>query len=258
MDDMIGHNAPPRDLLLEDALRERLFDENLALVQRRDALLEAGQRITDINNDEIAAKAGDFIKQIMAVVKAAEAARISEKEPYLDGGRQIDGFFKKISEPLERFKRGIEHELTFYLRGKAETERLAREEQKRLAREEEDRMRREAQEAADKLRDEKTLKLALTAEKRWQQAEADRIAAEKAAQAKPADLSRTRGEYGAVSSLRTLWTFSDLDRETLDLEALRFHLPMDGLERAVRALIKAGGRELKGVKIFETTDAVVR
>jgi hypothetical protein len=254
----IGDNLPPRDLLTGDALRDRLLDLNAALLRRRDELLMAGERVPNIDSDELAAKVSDFIKQVMAASKAAEGARIAEKEPYLQGGRETDGFFRQISDPLEKLKRYTEQKLTIYLRGKAERERREREERERLAREEETHRRREAEEAERILRDEKSLKEAIDADKRAKEAEADRITAEKAAQAKAADLSRTRGEYGAVSSLRTLWTFSDLDRATIDLEALRFHLPMDGIERGVRALIKAGGRELRGVKIFETTDAVVR
>lgn len=254
----MGDNLPPRDLLTGDALRDRLLDLSAALLRRRDQLLEAGENIPDIDSDELAAKLSDFIKQVMAASKAAEGARIAEKEPYLEGGRGVDGFFRQITDPLEKLKRYTEQKLTIYLRGKADRERREREERERLAREEETRRRREAEEAERILRDEKSLKAAIDADKRAKEAEADRITAEKAAQAKAADLSRTRGEYGAVSSLRTLWTFSDLDREMIDLYTLRFYIPMDGLERAVRAFIKAGGRDLRGVKIFETTDAVVR
>jgi hypothetical protein len=258
MDDMIGHNEPPRDLLTGDALRDRLLDLHSALLRRRDQLLMASERVPDIDSDEVAAKVSDFIKQVMAASKAAEGARIAEKEPYLEGTRGVDGFFRQISDPLDKLKRTIESRLTLYLRAKAERERREREERERLAREEEARRRREAEEAERKLWDEKSLKEAIDADKRAKEAEADRIAAEKAAQAKAADLSRTRGEYGAVSSLRTSWTFERVYREELDLEALRMHLPLEGIERAIRSFIKAGGRELRGVKIFETTDAVVR
>ena len=54
------------------------------------------------------------------------------------------------------------------------------------------------------------------------------------------------------------WVFDEIDRASLDLEALRFHIPADGLEKAVRSFIKAGGRELRGTRIFETTAATVR
>ena len=69
--------------------------------------------------------------------------------------------------------------------------------------------------------------------------------------AKPADYGRVRGEYGGLGTLTRKWTFANLDRATIDLRALRPFIPMDGLERAVRAFIDAGGRELRGVDIFE-------
>ena len=49
-----------------------------------------------------------------------------------------------------------------------------------------------------------------------------------------------------------------LDRDALDLSTLRPFLPLDALEKAVRGFIRAGGRELKGVRIFENTATSVR
>jgi hypothetical protein len=99
---------------------------------------------------------------------------------------------------------------------------------------------------------------AVEAHRRASEAVADAHKAEQLAAAKAADMSRTRGDYGSVSSLRTYWTFSDLDRDELDLETLRPHLATTALESAVRSFIKAGGRDLAGVEIYETTDVVVR
>jgi hypothetical protein len=260
MDDIagIGSNHPPRDLLTGDALREKLRDENNALLARADELLEAAARVPDITDEGLAQKASDFIKQLMALHKAAETARVGAKEPYLEGGRGVDGFFRAITDPIATAKVTVERKLTKFLRAKADRERREREEQARLAREEEDRKRREAEEAAQKIRDEQSLAQAIEAEKQAKVAEADVTKAENAAAAKPAELSRTRGEYGAVSSLRTSWTFRDLDRATVDLEMLRHHIPADGLEKAVRSFIRAGGRTLTGVVIYEETGAVVR
>jgi hypothetical protein len=254
----LGHNLPPPDLLIGETLREKLAEDHAKLIYRRDELLAAAVRIPDVTDEDIARRVSDFIKQVTAAAKAAEGARVSEKEPYLAGTRTVDGFFKAISDPLDLVKRGIEKKLTLYLREKAEQERRERMERERLAREEEERRRREAAEAERKLADERTLNEAIEAQARAEQAAAEAIKAEKEATAKAAEMSRIRGEYGAVSSLRTTWTFSDLSRAELDLEALRAHIPLDGLERAVRSFIKAGGRQLKGCNIFETTDAVVR
>lgn len=88
------------------------------------------------------------------------------------------------------------------------------------------------------------------------EASANKLA--KAAAAPVAELSRTRGNFGQ-SGLRRTWTHGDkFDRDLLDLETLRAHLPEDGINQAIRSFIKAGGRNLKGASIYEDTTAVVR
>ena len=255
---LIGHNSPPPDLLLGEALRDRLAEENGQLIARRDELLAAAARIPAIDSDDVAGRVSDYIKQLTALTKAAESKRTGAKEPYLEGGRNIDGFFRAITDPVAKAKTAIERHLTDYLRDKEARARREREEQERLARQAAETARREAEAKARALVDEPDLEAAIVAEKAAETASADLVKAAQAAAVKPAELSRTRGDYGAVSSLRTQWVFDEIDRASLDLEALRFHIPADGLERAVRAFIKAGGRELRGTRIFETTAAAVR
>ena len=256
--ELLRHNNPPPDLLVGNALHETLHDTNGDLLRRRDELLSAAARVPAIDNDDIAGKVTDFIKQMTALAKAAEAKRTDAKEPYLEGGRNIDGFFKAITDPVTKAKQGVERRLTDYLRDKELRARREREEQKRLAREAADRARAEAEEKAKALASERDLTAAIEAEKAAETATADLVNAEQAADVKPAELSRTRGEYGSVSSLRTQWVFDEIDRATIDLETLRPYLPTDALDKAVRAFIKAGGRELQGTHIYETTAAVVR
>ena len=256
--DLIGHNSPPPDLLLGEALRDRLAEENGQLIARRDELLAAAARIPAIDSDDVAGRVSDYIKQLTALTKAAESKRTGAKEPYLEGGRNIDGFFRAITDPVARAKTAIERRLTDYLRDKEARARREREEQERLARQAAETARREAEAKAQALADEPGLEAAIAAEKAAETASADLVKATQAAAVKPAELSRTRGDYGAVSSLRTQWVFDEIDRASLDLEALRFHIPADGLEKAVRSFIKAGGRELSGTRIFETTAAAVR
>ncbi len=251
----IGHNVPDPAAVLQDELANRHAD----LTGRRDELLEAVERVPETIDDEDAAqRCTDFIKQLDACLKNTKAARVAEKEPYLNGGRLVDGWFAKISEPIDKAKAGLASRYTAFLRKKEEAERRAREEEERKARQEAERARREAEEAAAKAQNEVELDQAIAADEAARAAEAEAAKAEKQAGAKAADLSRTRGDYGAVGSLRTVWTFKDLDRGKLDLEALRAHLPSDALEKAVRSFIKAGGRELAGVEIYEDRTAVVR
>ena len=257
-EDLCGHNAPPPDLLTGDALRAKLLDEHAALLRRRDELLAAEARIPAIDDEDTARKVSDYIKQLAAAAKAADAARVGAKEPYLDGGRGVDGFFKAVTDPLATVKRNVETKLTAYLRAKEAQERARREAAAREAEEQAEAARKAAGEAMARLIDDRSLAAAIAAETATAQAEADAVKAEQAAAVKAADLSRVRGEFGAVSSLRTTWVFDAIDRERIDLEALRHHLATDSLEKAVRSFIKAGGRELRGTRIFETTDAVVR
>lgn len=254
----LGDNNPPADLLLGDALREKLQDENQDILDRCEELLNAANRIPPITDDDVAGKVGDFIKQLTALNKTAETRRTGAKEPYLEGGRNIDGFFKSITDPVLKLKTNVERTLTIYAREKADRERRERMEQERLAREAAEAARKAAEEAARAAADAAALDRAIEAEKAAETAQADLVKAERAADAKAAEMSRTRGEYGSMSSLRTSWVFDEIDRATLDLEALRPYLPVDGLEKAVRAFIKSGGRELRGTTIYETTNAVVR
>lgn len=258
LEELLHHNRPPPDLLTGDALREKLHDDHRDLIARRDELLAAAARVPDVTSDDVAGKVTDFVKQLAALGKAADAKRVGAKEPFLEGGRTVDGFFKAITDPVATAKTGVERKLTTYLRDKEAKARREREEQERQAREAAEAARRDAEERARAMRDQASLQAAVEAEKAAELAAADLARAKQAATVKAAELSQTRGEYGSLSSLRTVWTFDGIDRDALDLEALRQHFPIDGLEKAIRSFIKAGGRELNGTRIFETTTAVVR
>ncbi len=108
------------------------------------------------------------------------------------------------------------------------------------------------QEEADRIDAENAAKQKLVDE---EAARAEKVAinAAKAADAKPAELGKSRGEYGGQSSLKEFYTYRDLDREALDLEKLRAHIPEDALDKAIKSLIKAGGRELRGCVIYQDT-----
>jgi flagellar biosynthesis GTPase FlhF len=252
----IGDNSAPSDI---EILRERLVDNNAALLTRRDELLAALPRIPEtIGDDETCGKVADMVKLFTACAKTAEGARIAAKEPFLQSERAVDGFFKQISEPLLKAKVAIEARLTAYQRVKAAEERRRREAEEQRQREEAARLAREAQERAEQMRSQQDLEEAVTAGELAQQAAADAERAAKAAVVKPAELSRSRGEFGAVASLRTFMDFRNLDRETIDLAPLRPHLALDAIDKAVRSFIRAGGRKLRGVEIFENTTSQVR
>lgn len=240
------------------AIRENLMEKHAEIMKRVTDLLEAAKRAPEkIESDEVAGRMGDFSKQLAACLKNTEAARVAEKEPHLAAGRTVDGWFKNLADPLDKAKAGVGRVLTDYLRVKEAAERAERE---RVAREE----RAAALAAAEASRlaeqaalDAKTMDAAIDAEDLARKAAADAALAAKEAAAKAADLSRTRGDLGSVSSLVEFWDFKDIDRDALDLEALRQHLPMEALEKAVRSFVKAGGRSIKGATVFENSKARV-
>lgn len=80
---------------------------------------------------------------------------------------------------------------------------------------------------------------------------------ERKADASLADLSRTRGDH-SVSSISTHWQGEVVDRASLNLETLRPFLPLDALNQAVNAYVRAGGRQLAGARIWEEIKSQVR
>ena len=258
----IGDNRPPED---NDPLHDRLIETHGALIGNAGRLIsDFATRVPDIiTDDDENEKASDYIKELTSCMKAMEGSRVSEKEPFLKSGRTVDGFFKKMADALEKVKKTVAKTKTLYERKKADEERRVREEAERRAREEAERKRREA-EAADRAameaqRDtESALDDAIDAERKAAQAEKDLVQIARDASAKAADLSRTRSAKGAVSSLRTFWDYKGFDLAAIELEPLRYHLPAGAIEKAVRSFVKAGGRDLAGVEIFENTESVTR
>ena len=247
-----GDNFPPNNPQL---LQERLSEETIDLRSRHDELLAAVDRIpTECNDDETAGKISDMIKLITACSKSFETKRVGEKEPFLTLSRSVDGFFKKFTENLDRAKRKASRPLEVYLKRKEDERRRAAEESARLQREEAESLAREAQMLAQANMpeaSEQALGEAVRAEEQAQKAD-------KQAEARPAELARTRGDYGSLATLRTTWVGEIVDKKSLDLDVLRPFMSDDVLQKLVNAAIKAGFRDIRGVKIFERSEAMVR
>lgn len=249
----IGDNLPPDEI---EILRERLQETHKPLVERGGELVAMKDRLpASCDDDDTATKLADAVKACTAYTKNADAARVHAKEPFLASGRAVDGFFKALSDPVDRVKAAAGALLTAYQRRVADEERRRREaiaaEERRLAQEAE-RAARAAKKAGDdleaaRLRDEANAAKALA-----------QVAKEEAS-AKASDLTRTRSNIGSVASLRTTW-----DHEIIDKEAVpRLYLRVD--DGAIRAAIKANttkegkcALKIAGVRIFEKQESVVR
>ena len=91
---MRHHNAPP--------ISERLAIDYAALSDEIAAAL-AGLDTPSITSDEDAAALGTIGKQLVALAAKAEKARKSEKDEYLQAGKQVDTFFGNMVTALDTF-----------------------------------------------------------------------------------------------------------------------------------------------------------
>lgn len=245
----IGDNLPP-DPMDPVQIAARLDETHAKIFARADELKASVSRMpAEIGDEAMAAKFTDTGAMVNACRKAADAARVAEKAPFLDGGRQIEAHFRTPLALLDGLKKKIQILLTAFQIKKE------REERQRL-----EAQRKEAEAAARKAEAEAEDEVGLE----------DAVAAEdhahtaaKEAQASTAELSRSRGEYGSVASLRKLWTFTIENRSQIPLERLRPYLSDDTIDKAIRSLIRAEvtpqGKavDLPGVKIFQQAKSAV-
>lgn len=214
LDPTIGHNRPPDPLTdMLDGLRETHGD----LMARGDELVGMKDRLpASCDDGDTAEKLANAIKQCTAFTKNSDAARVSAKEPHLAAGRVVDGFFKKLSDPVDAVKQTMGGLLTAYQRKVADEERRRREEEARqaaaraaeearIAREEKARLdaAKRAEEAAAaeaaRMEREATDKAARAAAAEAR-AEADRLAAERAEQERQNREARDRAAAARVES----------------------------------------------------------
>lgn len=246
----IGHNAPP-------PLKE-ILAENYAHLQREVEELAKRAYLAPktVKTDEELDAIGVLVKDARAVAKRVDTARKAEKEPHLQAGRDVDGFFKAIEERLNSMATRLGDRATEYQRAKAAEARRKAEEEARKLREKEEAERRKAEEAAAKGRER-------TADKAEFKADtlADKAAeAERQAESTAADLTRTRGASGTLATAKTETKIKIVDLKAVDLEAIRPYLHSDVIQKAANAWLKfnPGQPAPSGFEVYEDVKAVFR
>jgi hypothetical protein len=175
----------------------------------------------------------------------------------------VDNRWHELKDDIVKLRAVLDARAKRYADAKEEAERRARIEAQRVAAQEAARLKAEAEAAEQAMlaKAEPTmddLDHAIATETAATKAEQTVAVAQKAAEAKPAELARTRTELGALGTLQEVWLFRDLERDNLDLALLRPHLSIACLEQAVRSYIKTGGRQCAGVTIYQDTALRVR
>lgn len=252
-----GHNSgeiPPLVAIDLDKLRDGLAERYAAMIARVAEHNAAFGRFqanhaAGLGSDEVAGKIGDWAKQLGGLSSEIDGKRKAEKEAPLAAGKAIDAFFAAQIDQLDAIKRSVMAALTKFAQ---EKERKRREELAAQAK-------REAEEAArlaaqaEVRQDESIMNDALAAEQRAEDLKAA------ATTAPSADLSRTRGDFGSVTSLRTTWGFEVDDLTKVPATYLLLN------EQMVRAAIRTAPKKdgvpqinIPGIRVVAEQKAGVR
>ena len=227
--------------------------------------VEASAMPATVRDEDTRHRFAEAISRMQKTTKSIENARTAEKAPFLASERAVDGFFMALNRRLGDVVDDLNACLTKYLNVLREQERARQEAAAAEARRQARLAQEEAQAAQEKAQAEERASARRRAaeEASRKEQEADRhtvaaMAAEQAAQAKPAEVVRGRSDSGKLSTLRTTWVGEILDLDELDVERLKPFIAKQHLEQALRAYVRAGHRELRGAAIYETSSAQVR
>lgn len=228
-----------------------------ALEKRLAAFERKADQVQTIKTDDESGPWQEVIAEMDALGHDIESARGIVKEPFETAVSIANGFFFGMHAPrkgqtlgrLQIARDKIGEEILGYLNRKEAAERARRIEAARVAREqeeaallkaEEERRKQQAAEEASRP------KAASNAGVRAAVAEADASAAasrafeaEALAEAKPADLARTRSTGGVLASTKVEWSFKIDDIDAVKGAPLWKYVPRAGKEAAIRAYIKA-------------------
>lgn len=240
----IGDNSG--GLSQAEQIAQNVREKHPDLVKRSAELAGMLERApTEATDEDTANKISEAVRQCTAFLKSAEATRVEDKEPYLAGGRAVDGAFKTLTDPVAKTKQALERVRTAYDIRVEEAER--------------ERLRKEAEEARKKA--EKIAADANTAAGQERAAVAAQVAeeAQQAVKATSADLTRTRTDSGVTTSLRSEWRFEITEAKKVPKKYL---VPSEALiKAAIKAATTKDGEcplEIAGVRIYKHRFSQVR
>lgn len=244
----IGHNRPPPPLD-PTALLDWIEPDLEPLRRRRAALLEAVERfrkVIPITDDEAQGNAAEFDRQLRAFLTSAEELRKEAGRPYLECTKSLNAVFKTVEDGIGRGRDVVNQAMTGYAQLKRAEEQRRRDAAAAAARQ-----------AAELATAQARAARGLEGEAAWDRAvnAAERAGkAERQAGAGSADLSRVRGDQGAVVSLPERWTYEVIDLALVPEAYVKRVL--DG--PAVNGAIATGTREIPGLRIFDAGKVQVR
>lgn len=243
----IGHNRPPVDILAKSEFDEQI-DQHEGLRKRITDLVGAADRAT-ATSEETMGRCGQTVIQIRACMKKIEDAHTTAKAPYLEGGRVIDKAKKELMAPLEAAKSKIEGKQQVYLRAQARADQERREKQEaeeRRIQAENERRQREHEEAVRRAQEE-----AEAAGKPVEEVAPPEPVYIAPPAPKPIERGIIRGAEGAAISGRKVWKSEVQDYAAAFSMVASNPKVREAIDQAIAAIVRAGVREIAGVRIWE-------
>jgi hypothetical protein len=230
-------NQPP---LEERVMLE--FEDDLAadgVKARIEELLESAAKAPETIEDEATAgKVGDFLKMARAAEQRVDDAREKHNRPLINARNNLKAKADQVLAPLLQAGATLRSRLNAYIAA----EEAKRRELERAANE----AARRAQEEAERIARETT----------------DKTGFEVAApvvMAPKIDKPVARGDLGSRVGARTVWKHErQVPIKQLPKQILENQKVVEAVDSVIASMVRSGCRELKGVRIFETTEASVR
>lgn len=261
------HNKPPPEEIIPLEFNEKLLEENPDFLMVLDNLIGAADRAQATNDEELG-KCGNLVNSYRKAIAHIDATHKAVKEPYLIGGRLVDAEKNKLAERVNAAKAKVERIGNAYAadkKAREDAERLRIEQEQRAAAEEAMRAERAAREA--ELAAERALAEAANEQEREAaqaraaeaQAQAEQAMADAAlAAAAPTKAEPVRSDEGATVSSKQEWK-SEVENYQLAFIHVEDHPKVrEAIDKAVAQLVKAGKRQLDGVRIWPVAKANFR
>lgn len=238
------HNEPPLEERIQMEFRDELLGERPDFFRRYDDAIAAVAR-AEVSDDETLGKAGDLDKILRACQQHIDGTHKAVKQPYLDAGRACDAEKNRLTGPVADGRAALSRKMNAYM---AEREAARR-----------------AAEAARLAEERKQAELAAQAERERQAAlgedDAHAVSAVEVvamAAAAPKRAEPVRSDAGATVSGKTVWN-SEVEDFAKAFKAVKGDEKVrQAIADAVQRLVRAGQREIPGVRIWSTIQAQAR
>lgn len=264
----LGHNRPPLEEIIPAEFRAALLRDRPDFLVKLGQLVEAADRAF-ANDDESLGRCGDLVGDYRKCLSHVNATHKEVKEPHLLAGRLVDAEKNALVDMIETAKRAVEAKGNAYVaerdaKLKAERDRIAAEEREaamKAAAAEQARINaeREAEAAARAASNdaEREAAAARAEQARREAEEAMQNAALAAAQA-TSKAEPVRSDAGSTVSGKQEWLcevedYAKAFRAVSDDPKVR-----EAIDAAVKRLVRAGKREIKGCRVWPVAKANFR